>query len=691
MKSPRLVLAVLLLSSLGFGQAAKFMDTVLTKTSTGVKVVPYAQIRLCVNAAPSPPGAPCQPLATLYADQSMTVSGSNPVYADAKGNYSFYAAPNYYRRQILVNGVVADDQSIMVGLSNTVPDPVNPMDAVNLRYFEAHGGGGGGAAGLYLVAESDIQDTIANLPASGGQIRLKQDYDYAITCGVNQVNTGAKPVQIIGSGETSVISGSGCALVTLAMDGSSVQSLKIKQTAAHADTVGVLVASGSSREVVRWAIRDVFFDSEGNLAGSAIKTVFGLEGLVHGGETRGWNCGVELTSYDSSHRSNANSFVAFKARWGHAGFCVPANAVDNVFIASSVIEGNDIGISASSGTVYTSQSHYENKGGTNAQVEIDGDARLISNGNFYGTYPAAPGSHMDIRTSAANASPHVSYADILNGGITHNNTTSAFLVDSPIVPVATAGAGTVITRDATHNQASNASMNYLMSGFAQFDLRSPLVNNAGNLMLTAADGRKVIISNNTQANPIAEFDPADQSTLFRGNATSLGTLRLLRAPMMAILDADTLTDNRTLKLPNENGILATQAYVQARTPAQPVDVGITYNGKPAAGLTLVRHSFPFSTTVPQNCTSSNLFAEIAASANATFTLQKCTFNSGTVSCSNFGTAVIGMGAKSASFTCAAATTFTYTSALVFDFVKVLAPTPQDATLADVGGTIYGTR
>lgn len=120
----------------------------------------------------------------------------------------------------------------------------------------------------------------------------------------------------------------------------------------------------------------------------------------------------------------------------------------------------------------------------------------------------------------------------------------------------------------------------------------------------------------------------------------------------------------------------------AEAPAaedQPVDVGVTFNGKPTASLVLVRHPFPFAVTIPQDCTHSYFVIETPPSSTWTGSLQKNNVEFGTVSCTAATPSVC-------SFTCASATSFAEG-----DVLKLIAPGSADGTAALIGGTIYGTR
>ncbi len=61
-----------------------------------------ATIRVCASAAT---GTPCNPLATIYTDATLTVPSPNPFQSDGIGNYHFYAPSGRYQLQISGPGI----------------------------------------------------------------------------------------------------------------------------------------------------------------------------------------------------------------------------------------------------------------------------------------------------------------------------------------------------------------------------------------------------------------------------------------------------------------------------------------------------------------------------------------------------------------------------------------------------------
>jgi hypothetical protein len=83
--------------SLSFGQGVRKDDIASSNISNYMVVAPFASIRVCQNGAV---GLPCNPLASIYSNSALTNVLSNPLAADASGNYYFYALPGTYLIQI---------------------------------------------------------------------------------------------------------------------------------------------------------------------------------------------------------------------------------------------------------------------------------------------------------------------------------------------------------------------------------------------------------------------------------------------------------------------------------------------------------------------------------------------------------------------------------------------------------------
>jgi len=114
--------------------------------------------------------------------------------------------------------------------------------------------------------------------------------------------------------------------------------------------------------------------------------------------------------------------------------------------------------------------------------------------------------------------------------------------------------------------------------------------------------------------------------------------------------------------------------------ADPYDVGASLVGIPGASAVLMRYPFPRQVIFPAGLTGSRGVCATPATATATFLIKK--------NGSNVGTMVFATGSPNnvASFTMGSQTTFA-----AGDILTVVAPASPDATLADIGFGLAGTR
>ena len=111
--------------------------------------------------------------------------------------------------------------------------------------------------------------------------------------------------------------------------------------------------------------------------------------------------------------------------------------------------------------------------------------------------------------------------------------------------------------------------------------------------------------------------------------------------------------------------------------AQIYDIGGFSQGKPDASSSLFRLVAPRAFTLPQNLTGSIAKAGTAATGSTVFTLKKNGTQIGTMTFAASGT--------TATFSFASAASFT-----IGDIIDLVAPSTQDATLADISVTLVAT-
>jgi hypothetical protein len=128
----------------------------------------------------------------------------------------------------------------------------------------------------------------------------------------------------------------------------------------------------------------------------------------------------------------------------------------------------------------------------------------------------------------------------------------------------------------------------------------------------------------------------------------------------------------------------TNVYMVGAAAAPPVttapyDIGMFFPGKPADGALLFRVPLAREVTFADNFAGSQAKSLTASSVTAVFNVQR---NGTTIGTITFSASAVGVFAT------------TGTASEVFaagDILSVIAPTPQDVTLANIGITFSGTR
>jgi hypothetical protein len=161
------------------------------------------------------------------------------------------------------------------------------------------------------------------------------------------------------------------------------------------------------------------------------------------------------------------------------------------------------------------------------------------------------------------------------------------------------------------------------------------------------------------------------------SAASIGANSVTNAKL-AQMASHTYKGNNTGSPANAADITSSQLVADlSATTGWPYDVGGGFVGVPTASVVLMRYPFPRTVVFPSGLTNSQGVAGTASTGTATFNINK--------NGSNVGTMV---------FTASAVATFTMGSTTTFnagDILTVVAPASPDATLADIGFSLTGTR
>jgi hypothetical protein len=169
-------------------------------------------------------------------------------------------------------------------------------------------------------------------------------------------------------------------------------------------------------------------------------------------------------------------------------------------------------------------------------------------------------------------------------------------------------------------------------------------------------------------------------------ATSIGALINGATAKTTPVDADyvglmdSAASNVLKKLSWANVKAALKTYFDAiyAPLSQPFDLTAYYPGVPSASVTVTRVPVARAVAFPANFTGSVGIASVAATASTAFDVRK----NGT----SVGTITFAGGATTATFTTSGAVSFA-----AGDYLSIVAPSTPDATLADPGFVLTGTR
>lgn len=122
------------------------------------------------------------------------------------------------------------------------------------------------------------------------------------------------------------------------------------------------------------------------------------------------------------------------------------------------------------------------------------------------------------------------------------------------------------------------------------------------------------------------------------------------------------------------------AWVASATKVQPFDIGGYYPGIPTASVKVLRVPIARAVTFPANFANSVGTASANATGSTAFDIQK--------NGSSVGTITYGAGSSSATFASSGGASVSFAAG---DVLSIIAPATPDATLADVGIVLAGTR
>jgi hypothetical protein len=299
---------------------------------------------------------------------------------------------------------------------------------------------------------------------------------------------------------------------------------------------------------------------------------------------------------------------------------------------------------------------------TNANLTVDAQGRLTA---------AANGSGGGVTTTGSPASGNLTKfsgaSSITNGDLTGDVTTSGTL--------ATTIASNAVTTAKINNAAvtlakiANAAANSKLlgsgasgSGAAYSELTLGTNLSMSGTTLNASGGSGTVTS-------VSQTVPAEFS-IAGSPVTTSGTLAITKANQSA---------NTVWAGPTSGGAAAPtfRALVAADFPAQPYDVVCSFVGQPTASATVLILTFTRSVSFASNFSGSAGTVGTNPTSTATYTVLK--------NGSSVGTAAI---STSGVFTFSTSGAVSFASG---DRMTITAPSVQDATLANVGITLAGTR
>jgi hypothetical protein len=291
-------------------------------------------------------------------------------------------------------------------------------------------------------------------------------------------------------------------------------------------------------------------------------------------------------------------------------------------------------------------------------------------------------TYVSAARTLGNPSPRVLYYWV----VTHNNNGAS----TP------AGPGAAVSAPSSLSGAATITVSWAnVAGAVSYDVLrtdSPTMPTGACNCAVATGVTTTTATDSSDTLQIYTLNTLDPATLDVPIRDENGKLALL-GPSLALTGKEEFGTHRTpiagvdLYIKNKTPcVMGTDAVEHCVEPArQPVDVGVTYNGKLAVSdgtnlFALVRHPFPFPVTIPQNCADATHHSKMIYK-KTTITWAASLQKNGV----EFGTAACASG--TCTFTCASATSFAEG-----DVLEVTVTATDDTTNnSGIGGTIYGTR
>jgi hypothetical protein len=265
----------LLISSLSFGQGLPISG--IAFSPTGI-LLPFANVNVCSGFTQT---VPCPIAATIYSNIALTSAITQPLVANAYGNYLAYGAPGAYTVEVSAAGYATQATPVAIGASGALT--VQTLN--NIPFADQFVGD----------ACAKIAAAITALPAAGGTIDAR-GFQGAQSCAVNPF-VGTKPIKLL----------LGAATFT-------VPNLVLAVSLSTGTPLVQIVGSGPDKTIfIPSAINTPIFSCAGNVCDNYYLGEFSVKSHASGStgpliETSGFRSTVfDHIQYLSNGTGNANS------------------------------------------------------------------------------------------------------------------------------------------------------------------------------------------------------------------------------------------------------------------------------------------------------------------------------------------------------------------------------------------------